>query len=299
MSETPSSPSSVARNFAEQSSRLGEMIKFPHSVFALPFALSAMLVAAGGLPRLSVLFWIVAACVSARTMAMTYNRLADREIDARNPRTRDRALVTGEVSIRFAWAIAVGSGLAFVFCAAMLNGLCLALSPVAIAVLLGYSHAKRWTEYSHFLLGAALGIAPLGAWIAVRGSLEGLPVFLSLGVILWTAGFDIVYACQDAEVDRHEGLFAIPARLGIKRALRIAAVLHAFSVVCFGLFVLEWRLVPVSPFVLVLIALLLRHEHRLVRPDDLSRVGPAFFNVNAIVSTVFFAGCAIDVFFGR
>ncbi|MBN1867214.1 UbiA family prenyltransferase [Candidatus Sumerlaeota bacterium] len=272
-----------------------EMIQFHHSLFALPFALSAMLVAARGWPTLATLFWIVVACVAARSMAMTYNRIADRDIDARNPRTRRRALPAGLVSVRFAWVFTAISAAAFVLAAGMLNTLCLALSPVAVAVLLGYSHWKRIGRGSHVLLGTALAIAPLGAWIAVTGSLRGLPVFLALGVVFWTAGFDIVYACQDTAFDRRHRLHSVPARVGVAGALRRSEWLHAGAALSFAGFawtsrfgVFGWSGVAIVAAVLVL-------EHRIVSPDDLSRVGPAFFTFNAVVSVAFLVGCVLDV----
>jgi 4-hydroxybenzoate polyprenyltransferase len=271
-----------------------EMVKFRHSIFALPFALSAMLVAAGGWPRASVLFWIVVACVAARSMAMSFNRLVDREYDARNPRTRERALPANLVTPAFTRGFVAATALVFVLAAAMLNSLCFYLSFPAIALLLGYSYCKRFTEGAHLVLGAALGLAPLGAWIAVRGSFQGLPVFLALGVLFWTTGFDLIYSCLDVERDRREGLRSIPARVGVGRALRAARWYHVFTVLCLALFVAEMRLGPWSWAAMALVAVLLHAEHRLVRPGDLSRVGPAFFTTNAWVSVVFLLGCALD-----
>jgi len=278
------------RTFQGRLATLLEMIKFRHSVFALPFALAAMVVAAAGWPSLWTLFWIVAACVAARSMAMAYNRLIDRDLDARNPRTRDRALPAGLISDSFTRGFTLISGAMFVLAAGMLNPLCLLLSPLAILVLLGYSHCKHYTHGAHFVLGAALGIAPLGAWIAVRGSFEGLPVFLALGVVLWTAGFDIIYSCLDVEVDRRDGLHSLPARVGIGPALSGAAWLHVVSVICFALFVWEADLSWRAWAALGIVTALLFFEHRQVRPDDLSRVGPAFFTFNAAISIVFFLG---------
>lgn len=290
--------SNVHEDAAPRRSRLLavlRMIQFHHSVFALPFALTAMIAAAEGWPAWDTVLWIVVACVAARSMAMAYNRLADRDLDARNPRTAGRALPTGQVSAGFTWGFVGFSAAAFVFSAAMLNGLCLVLSPVAIAILLGYSHTKRFTQGSHYVLGGALGLAPLGAWIAVRGSLEGLPVLLALGVLLWTAGFDMIYACLDVAVDRREGLHSLPARVGVARALRVARVAHVLSVVCFGLFLAETGLGAWAWVGLAASAALLGVEHRQVGPRDLSRVGPAFFTCNALVSVIFFAGCAVEI----
>lgn len=271
-----------------------EMIKFRHSIFALPFALTAMLAAADGLPRWQTIFWIVAACVAARTMAMAYNRLADRDIDARNPRTRDRALPAGLLSEDFTKGFIAASALVFVFASAMLNFYCLALSPVAIAILIGYSHCKRFTRSAHYVLGLALAIAPLGAWIAVRGSFEGLPVLLGLGVLFWTAGFDIIYSCLDAPVDRRDGLFSLPAKIGIGPALHTARAAHFFSALCLALFLTEMRFGPWAWTAWLVCSALMVFEHRLVRPGDLSKVGPAFFTFNALVSFLFFLGCALE-----
>jgi len=275
-----------------------EMIKFRHSVFALPFALASMVVAAGGWPSLRTISWIIVACVAARSMAMTFNRLADRGYDARNPRTRDRALPAGLVTVSFASAFAVVAAALFVFASAMLNRLCFFLSPLAIVVLLGYSFCKRFTEGVHVALGVALGLAPLGAWIAVRGSLDALPVLLAMGVVFWTAGFDIIYSCLDVECDRRENLHSLAARFGIVRALRAARWFHVFAVVCLVLFVVQMRLGPWSALALAVVSVLLFLEHSLVRAGDLSRVGPAFFTFNAWVSVVFFLGCAMDTMAG-
>ena len=288
-------PPRKPRSSAEKIAVVLEMIKFRHTVFALPFALVSMLVAAGGWPRATTFFWVLVACVAARSMAMAYNRLADRRIDARNPRTRNRALPIRLVSAEFTWRFVLASAAAFVFAAAMLNTLCLVLSPLAILILIGYSHSKRFTPAVHVLLGVALGLAPAGAWIAVRGSLEGLPVFLVLGVVFWVAGFDVIYSCLDVACDRLEGLCSLPARAGVAPALRGSAILHAFSILSFALFLVESSLGFWSWAALVVNAGVLVGEHRQVGPDDLSRVGPAFFSFNALVSVLFLIGCAIDV----
>jgi 4-hydroxybenzoate polyprenyltransferase len=293
----PPRPVEPPRGVAGKLGVVLEMIKFRHSVFALPFALSAMLVAANGWPSLWVTFWIVAACVAARSMAMAYNRVVDRAFDARNPRTRDRALPAGLLTVRFAWGFVILTGGAFLFCAAMLNWLCLACAPAVVVILLGYSHCKRFTRATHYVLGLALGLAPLGAWVAVRGTLAGLPVALGLGVLFWTAGFDILYATLDAEVDRREGLFSLPAGLGIGRALWIARGTHALAAACFagflwtsGLGVWAWGAGAVCLVLMV-------WQHFLVRAHDLSRVGPAFFTFNAVISLLFLAGCAVETLF--
>ena len=274
-----------------------EMIKFRHSFFALPFALASMLVAADGWPRFRTLFWIIIACVAARSMGMAFNRLVDRGIDARNPRTSDRALPAGLLSLQFTLGFIIASAMVFVFASAMLNLLCLLLSPFAIALLLGYSYCKSFTSSVHLVLGAALGLAPLGAWIAVRGSLEGLPIFLALGVLFWTAGFDIIYSCLDVDVDRRERLHSIPARVGIRRGLLLARGFHLLAAICFTLFTLYMSLGIWTWLALALIFALIALQHRMVNANDLSKVGPAFFTANAAISILFLIGCSLDVLF--
>jgi 4-hydroxybenzoate polyprenyltransferase len=271
------------------------MIRFSHSVFALPFALASTVLAAreGGLGA-SRLFWIVVAMVAARSAAMGWNRLADQEIDARNPRTAGRELPRGVLSRREVWAFVALSAASFVLAAAMLNRLCLALSPVALVVVLGYSYAKRFTAASPLLLGLSLAVAPVGAWLAIRGRFEAVPLVLGLAVLLWVAGFDTIYACQDAEFDRREGLRSIPASLGVARALAVARGLHAGAVL--PLVALYW-LLPLHALYLVgvaAVAALLAWEHTLVRPDDLRRVMQAF-DLNGWVSLGYLAFTAAAV----
>ncbi|MCG6920865.1 MAG: putative 4-hydroxybenzoate polyprenyltransferase [Acidobacteria bacterium] len=262
----------------------GRMIRFPHSVFALPFALAAAALAAGqsGI-TVRQLVWIVVAMVAARSAAMGFNRLVDHSIDARNPRTAGRELPRGVLSRREVLAFVALSSVVFVVAAGMLNTLCLALSPVALAIVFGYSYTKRVTSASHLVLGLALGVAPVGAWLAVRGRLEAAPLVLGLAVMLWVAGFDTLYACQDADFDRREGLHSLPARLGVARALLLARGMHALAVL-----LLSWVfwLAPLHPLYLVGVggvAALLTWEHSLVRAQDLSRVMHAF-NLNGWVS---------------
>jgi 4-hydroxybenzoate polyprenyltransferase len=267
----------------------GRMIKFSHSVFALPFALTSAALATGGRVPWRALPWIVLAMIGARSAAMGFNRLADQAIDARNPRTAARELPRGLVSRREVWLFVGLSAAALVLAAAMLNPLCLALSPVALIVVLGYSYTKRFTSLSHFVLGLGLGIAPVGAWLAVRGRFDAAPVVLASAVLAWVAGFDTIYACQDVEFDRSEGLSSLPARLGTGRALVIARVLHATAVAL--LFAL-YALVPLHPVYLVGVAgvaALLVYEHSLVSAHDLSRVDAAFFTVNGWISVGYFA----------
>ena len=268
------------------------MIKFSHTLFALPFALLAAFLAADGWPRAATLGKILLAMIGARSAAMAHNRLADRRLDAANPRTASRALPSGELSVRFVWVFLVCSVGLFVAAAASLNRLTLALSPVALVLLLAYSYTKRFTALSHLVLGLCLGIAPVGAWIAVRGSIALLPVLLGLAVLFWTAGFDVIYALQDESHDRAAGLRSIPARFGARTALWISAGFHATMVV---LLFAVWRLAGGGFVFLAGIAATLGalvYQHAIVRPGDLSRVDAAFFTANGFVS-VTLAACGI------
>jgi 4-hydroxybenzoate polyprenyltransferase len=277
-----------------------EMIKFEHSVFALPFALTGALLAwrdlaysTGGL-ALRLLF-IVIAMVSARSAAMTFNRLADADIDSRNPRTRLRQLPAGTLSKGFAWAFLVVSCLLFVLASAALGPLCLKLSPVALGVVLFYSWTKRFTSLSHLVLGLALGIAPSAAWIAIRGSLDWRIVWLTAAVTLWTAGFDIIYACQDYEFDQREGLFSLPARLGIPGALWVARLFHVSMIASLASLALSLGLGAAAWLGIAVVTALIVWEHRLVHPGDLSRIDAAFFTMNGNISVLFFAFWAADI----
>jgi len=266
-----------------------EMIKIEHTLFALPFAFLGAVLAANGLPSARQLVWITAAMVGARSTAMAFNRIADREYDARNPRTSNRALPAGLLSVGFVWAFTLVSASLFLLAAATLNRLTLWLAPLALASIVLYSFSKRWTLLSHLLLGWCLSIAPTGAWIAVRGSLDSpVPLLLSLVVMLWTAGFDVLYACQDYEFDVQAGLHSIPKQFGIARALLIARGLHigAFA----ALVALYW-ITHLGIFALIGVvatAALLFYQHRLVRSDDLSKLNAAFFTTNAFVSLILF-----------
>jgi 4-hydroxybenzoate polyprenyltransferase len=274
------------------------MIRFSHSVFALPFALaSAALAAVEGI-RWGQVAWILVAMVAARSAAMGFNRLADHAIDARNPRTSGRELPRGALSRAQVALFVVVSAAVFVAAAAMLNPLCLALSPAALAIVLGYSYTKRFTSLSHVFLGLALAIAPVGAWLAVRGRFDWPPIVLGLGVAAWVAGFDVIYACQDVEFDRREGLHSLPARLGMARALLAARALHLAAA---GLLASLYWLAPLHPVYLAgvaFVALLLAYEHSLVRADDLSRVDVAFFTVNGWIGVFYLAATAVSVVLG-
>lgn len=277
-----------------------EMIKFEHSVFALPFALTGALLAIRedgfATPGLAAkLGWIVVAMVGARSAAMTFNRILDADIDARNPRTRNRHLPAGLLSKSFAWGFLAVSSAVFVLAAWALNALCLKLAPVALAVVLFYSWTKRFTSLSHLVLGFALGIAPAAAWIAIRGSLDARILWLTAAVTLWTAGFDVIYACQDYEFDLREGLYSLPRRFGIAGALRIARAFHLAMLVSLGALALAFHLGAISLAGIVLVAALLAYEHSLVKPSDLSRVDAAFFTVNGFIGVLFFLFWTADI----
>ncbi len=265
------------------------MIKIEHTLFALPFAFLGAVLAADGLPSAKQVFWIAVAMVGARSTAMAFNRIADRKLDALNPRTATRAIPAGALSVGFVWVFTAISAFLFLLAAAMLNRLTLILAPVALASVLLYSFSKRWTMLSHLLLGWCLSIAPTGAWIAVRGALDSqVPLLLSLVVLLWTAGFDVLYACQDYEFDLRTGLHSIPRRFGIARSLLIARLFHAGAFV--ALLGLYW-ITNLGLFALIGViatALLLVYQHRLVRADDLSKLNAAFFTTNAFVSVILF-----------
>lgn len=267
-----------------------EMIKISHTVFALPFAIGTTFLAARGWPSAAVLGKVVLAVFLARTASMSFNRLMDHRYDAENPRTANRALPAGQLSRSFVWASTLVTLGGFFAVAAWLNPLALQLSPAVMLVLLGYSLTKRVTSLCHVFLGLALGLAPIGAWIAVQGSLALEPFLLAGAVLLWTAGFDIIYACMDVQFDRKAGLYSIPARLGIPRALRVSALLHVAMVLCLG--ALWWQSEVLGTWFLVasaLVLLLLIYEHRLVRPDDLTRVNQAFFTMNGVISFLLMA----------
>ena len=266
-----------------------EMIKIEHTLFALPFAFLGAVLAADGLPTIRQAFWITIAMIGARSTAMAFNRIADRDYDARNPRTQTRAIPAGLLSVSFVWLFTFVSAALFLLAAAMLNRLTLLLAPIALASVVLYSYSKRWTLLSHVFLGWCLAIAPTGAWIAVRGHLDSpVPLLLSLIVLLWTAGFDVLYACQDYEFDLRAGLHSIPKRFGIGRSLLIARLFHvgAFA----AILALYWitQLGIIALVGVIVTAALLVYQHRLVRADDLSKLNAAFFATNAFVSVILF-----------
>ncbi len=272
-----------------------EMIKWEHSIFALPFALCGAMLAAGGLPTAHQLVWIVVAMVAARSAAMAFNRLADASIDAANPRTSTRALPAGHLTPAFVVTFIVVSCAIFVVAAAQLNRLALWLSPVALAVLLLYSYTKRFTRWSHLVLGFALGIAPSAAWIAVRGSLDPRILLLTAAVTFWVGGFDVLYACQDLDFDRQTGLHSIPGHLGILRALWVARAFHAIMLALLIALLWSFGLGKLAIVGVAVVAALLAYEHSLVSPDDLSKLNAAFFTMNGVISVLFFVFVAGDL----
>lgn len=274
-----------------------EMIKIEHTLFALPFALLGAVLAARGFPTAWQIVWITVAMAGARSAAMAFNRIADKDCDTRNPRTKMRAIPAGTLSVSFVWGFTIISAAIFFVAAAMLNRLTLFLSPIALASIVLYSYTKRWTLLSHLVLGWCLAIAPTGAWIAVRGAIDSpIPLLLSLLVMLWTAGFDVLYACQDYDFDRREGLYSIPARFGIARSLWISRALHAgaFAAVVALYFLTNLGMLAVVGVIAT--GALLIYQHTLVRANDLSRLNAAFFTTNALVSVILFLTFGSAVF---
>ena len=276
-----------------------EMIKWEHSIFALPFALTGAMLAAKGWPTLRTLGLIVLCRVAARSAAMAFNRLVDAKLDAANPRTAMRAIPAGQLSAGFVLVFTIVACCVFLVGAALLNRLTLECAPLALAVVLLYSYMKRVTRWSHLVLGLALGIAPAAAWIAVRGTLAWRAALLTAIVILWVGGFDVLYACQDFEHDRKVGLFSVPAAFGLERAFWIARGMHlamvALLVVMVHVFGLGWFALAG----MCLVVLLLAYEHRIVKPRDLTRMNAAFFTLNGIISVVFFVSVAVDILHRR
>ena len=272
-----------------------DMIKFEHTIFALPFAIMSAFIAADGIPPWNTCGWILLAMVGARSCAMAFNRLVDAKIDGKNPRTAMRAIPTGLITTGSVWIFTVASAALLVFSAYKLNPLAFALSPLALGISMGYSYTKRFTSLSHFWLGLSLSIAPIGAWIAVKGRFDWIPMLLGLSVLLWTAGFDIIYACQDFEFDRKNRLHSIPARFGIRRALWLSSALHLITVsILVGLAMLP-NLGTLYLIGVGIVMFILIYEHAIVRPNDLSRVNLAFFTLNGMVSLVLSALSVADL----
>jgi len=272
-----------------------EMIKWEHSIFALPFALTAVLLAAHGLPAARVVLWILIAMVAARSCAMAFNRWADAELDAANPRTSTRAIPAGLLSRQFVFGFTCVAALVFVLATDQLNPLTLYLSPVVLVVLLGYSYLKRFTRWSHLGLGIALGLAPSAAWIAVRGSLDPRILVLTAAVTLWAGGFDVLYSCQDCDHDRSAGLHSLPQSIGIPMAFLAARAMHLAMLCLLVWFGLLFKFGMIGWFGIAAVALLLAYEHSLVSPRDLRRLNAAFFTMNGVIATVFLAFVAADL----
>jgi 4-hydroxybenzoate polyprenyltransferase len=272
-----------------------EMIKWEHSIFALPFALCGAMLAARGFPTAHQIMWIIVAMVAARSAAMSFNRLADASIDAANPRTRTRALPAGMLTQDFVRNFVIILSAIFVFSAWELNRLAFFLSPVALAILLLYSYTKRWTRWSHLVLGLALGIAPAAAWIAVRGSLDPRILLLTAAVTFWVAGFDVLYACQDFDFDQRAGLHSIPRYCGIGNSLWIARALHVAMLFLLAALLWAFNLGAWAICGMAAVVVLLAYEHSLVSKDDLSKLNAAFFTMNGIISIVFFVFVALDL----
>lgn len=270
------------------------MIKWEHSVLTLPFGLTGAVLAARGIPAWHQLFWIAVALVAARSAAMAFNRLADHSFDSENPRTRARALPAGILSRRFVAGFVVLSSAIFVLAASELNRLALYLSPVALAVILLYSYTKRFTRWSHLLLGLAMGLAPAGGWIAVRGTFNPEILILTGAVIFWGGGFDVLYACQDYEFDCTAGLHSVPRWFGIARSLWISRMFHIMTLALLSLLVYAMHLGPVAIAGVITVALLLAYEHSLVSADDLTRLNAAFFTMNGVISMVFLVFVTAD-----
>jgi len=273
-----------------------EMIKWEHSIFVLPFALCGAMLAAQGLPNAHALVWIIVAMVAARSAAMAFNRLADASIDAANPRTRTRALPSGALTPAFVRGFVVVASAIFVLAAWQLNRLAFVLSPIALAILLLYSFTKRFTRWSHLVLGLAMGMAPSAAWIAVRGSLDPRILLLTAAVTFWGGGFDVLYACQDCDFDRQSGLHSLPRFCGIGKALWIARGFHLAMLLLLASLIVVFGLGKVAVTGLAAVALLLAYEHSLVSPRDLSKLNAAFFTTNGVISVVFFLFIAGDLF---
>ena len=272
-----------------------EMIKWEHSIFALPFALCGAMLAAGGVPAWHQLAWIIVAMISARSAAMAFNRVADAAIDAANPRTQTRALPTGTLTPSFVTTFVVVSCAVFVLAASQLNHLTLTLSPLALAIVLLYSYTKRFTRWSHLVLGFALGIAPAAAWIAVRASLDPRILLLTAAVTFWVGGFDVLYACQDFDFDREAGLHSLPRYFGIRAALVISRLFHVIMLLLLITLVITFGLGKFAIAGVVAVAILLAYEHSLVSSHDLSKLNAAFFTMNGVISVVFFVFIAADL----
>ncbi len=275
-------------NLTRKISVLLEMIKFKLTIFAMPFAFTGAFLAAGGIPDLKVFFWIILAMVGARTSAMGFNRIIDWKFDAANPRTEKRAIPAGQVNLREAWLMVIVAALLFFFSCYQLNRLNLLLSPLALGLTFFYSLTKRFTSLCHLVLGVALAFAPLGGWVAVRGSLAEFPFVLSLGVLFWVAGFDTIYGCLDVDYDRKAGLYSLPSRLGPRMAFRVAVVFHLLAFLLFTATGVQMGLNYFYFLGLVITAAALFYQHLIVSPTDLSRIHASFFSMNGVISITIF-----------
>lgn len=280
----------------QKTRQLGEMLKISHTVFALPFALAALLAGSEGMPELRLLILLILAMFTMRNAGMSFNRLVDAEIDAKNPRTSNRHLPQHIFSKKFVWLFCLLNTAAFLTIVFFINPLCFLLSPLAILIVFSYSFMKRFTALSHLVLGIALGISPIGAWLAVRGSLEIAPFLLGAAVLFWVAGFDLIYATQDYEFDKKEGLHSLVVSLGLSRALFLSRLFHIITLALLFLFGRSLHFKLSYWITLSLIALLFIYEHSLISAKDLSRVNAAFFNINGFISLLFLIGVAVSIF---
>lgn len=272
------------------------MIKFEHTLFALPFAVLSAFYAARGIPTLDKIIWILVAMVSARSSAMAFNRMADAKLDAQNPRTTKRAIPMGNISMKATAIFTLAMIIIFIFSSAMLNEICFYLSPVALIIILGYSYTKRFTIFSHFILGLSLAIAPIGAWLAITASFDMFPLILGTAVMFWTTGFDIIYSCEDVEFDRNFGLYSIPAKFGIRKGLIFSTILHFLTVIALVALIPIANLGVFYKIGCALITALLIYEHLIVRPTDLKKLNEAFFIVNAVISGIVMTTGLLDLF---
>lgn len=283
-------------NLLKKITSILDLIKFSHTIFSFPFAVMSAFLAAGGMPGLKQLLLILAALITARSAAMSFNRLVDTSYDIHNPRTAYRVELQKKIGTGSVWVFTILCVILFVFCAWLLNRLAFFMSPLAILIIFGYSYTKRFTHFSHFVLGIALGLSPIGAWVGIQGTLTATPFLLAFAVVLWTAGFDIIYACQDLEHDIKSGLYSIPKKLGIKRALILSAVLHLFMIVVLLAVSRHTDLGIMYTIGVCIVAALLVYEHALVKPKDLSKISTAFFTVNGIISVGLMGITLLDIF---
>ena len=285
----------MAMKYVRDTVAVARMVKIEHSIFALPFAYSGAWLAARGWPGWYDFAVLTVAMVAVRSFAMAMNRLMDLDIDRKNPRTQDRPLVTGELSTAFTWRFVIAAGAVFVVACALMNWICLALSPVALAWSAFYSLTKRFTWLCHFALGSVLGLAPVAGWLCVDPVLTWSAVWLFAGVTLWVAGFDLLYALQDAEFDRSQGLWSLPARFGVGPTLSVSMLAHVMAAACFLLAGYAADMGWAYYFMAAAVGAVLTWEHRLIRPEDLSRINLAFFTLNGVIAIFLFIGVLIDL----